>query len=45
MYACAFETGGGFFEECVLSVIRPAILLTHPHRAIRGSLHDSTVSV
>ena len=30
MYACTYETEGSFSRGCALSVIRPALLLTHP---------------
>ena len=33
MYACTYETEGSFSRGCVLSMIRPAFFLTHPHRA------------
>jgi hypothetical protein len=46
MYACTYETESSFSRGCALSVIRTAVLLTHPHRlTIRGSLHGSTVSI
>jgi hypothetical protein len=32
MYACAHKPGADFSRGCALSVIRPAFLLTHPHR-------------
>jgi hypothetical protein len=45
MYACTYETDSGFSTGCMLSMIRSAFLLTHPHPAIRGSLHASPVSI
>jgi hypothetical protein len=30
------KSGADFSRGCVLSMIRPAFLLTHPHPAIRG---------
>jgi hypothetical protein len=30
MYACTYEIEGSFSRGCALSVIRPALLLTHP---------------
>jgi hypothetical protein len=30
MYACTYETEGSFSRGCALSVIKPALLLTHP---------------
>jgi hypothetical protein len=45
MYACIYETGGGFFEGvCALSD-QACISSDPPSPAIRGSLHGSTVSV
>ena len=40
MYACILEDGRGFIEGCVLSMSKPAILLTHP-LTIRRCLHAS----
>jgi hypothetical protein len=37
--------GADFSTGCAPSGIRPALLLTHPHHAIRRSLHASTVAV
>jgi hypothetical protein len=34
-----------FSRGCALAVIAYIFLLTHPHSAIRGSLHASTVCV
>jgi hypothetical protein len=39
------KLGADISRGCALAVIAYTFLLTHPHPAVRGSLHANTVSI